>query len=366
MIGIDIVKVSRFQDLIDRRGLDFVQKMLNTSSNDVDSLAAIFAAKEALGKALKTGINRNILKNAKLIREPSGAPTIYYNKKLYELSISHDAGIAVAVVSGSGRYEMDEKIQSLIKSRDQYGNKSSFGRLAIVAGSKKMTGAAALSANAAMRTGVGYTYLYVPEELISIMQLKTTEVIVDDIKNFYEDIKLNAIAIGPGIGYDRDREIINIFNICNKNNIPILVDADGFYYLKKYNLKANIITPHEMEAARLLDEDISFIKANREQSAIKLSKKYDVITLLKGKDSIITDGKEVFINQTGNSGLASAGTGDVLSGIISSLLAQGYDAIDAARLGSYIHGRAAEIYSEEKSEHSLIASDIIDYIGYIF
>ena len=160
MSGIDIVKINRIIELIERRGLDFVQNMLNTREESPETLAGIFASKEALGKHLGSGINKNILENSIILKDEKGKPSIVLDNKNYDLSISHDGDYAIAIVTGDSEIMVDKDLLKLLPGRPSNANKATFGRLGIVAGQKGMIGCAKLSSRAAMRAGAGYVYLF--------------------------------------------------------------------------------------------------------------------------------------------------------------------------------------------------------------
>ena len=145
-----------------------------------------------------------------------------------------------------------------------------------------------------------------------------------------------------------------------------MIDADAINNIAGYSgdlsLKNAVITPHPKELSRLLKVNLEDILENREKYARIASQKYECITVLKGKNTIVTDGDEIFINTTGNSALAKAGSGDVLTGIISGLLSQHMTLFDSAKLGVYLHGLSGDIASEDLTQYSVLASDVIDYI----
>lgn len=366
MIGIDIVKISRIENIIQKRGLEFAQKMIGSSANNVETLAGHFALKEAFGKALGTGLTIDILNNAHVDYHKNGRPFLNYNGKRYFASISHDGEYAVANID-IRNFIADQKYLELLNKRPENSNKSTFGRLGIVAGYNNMPGSAILATKAAFRVGSGYVYLYSNEKLLPIFQNNCTEAIVGNLDEFCNR-KHDAILIGPGIGFNLENEVQEIFKIIEENQIPTIVDADGFYYLKKHGLKTKLIlTPHPKEASRLLDVDVDFVLANREGAAKAIAEKYNSICILKGNNSLIADPKHnIIVNRSGSNALATAGTGDVLAGMIGGFLAQGMDAKSAAIAGAYFHGIAADIFSHKYSKRSMMAGDLIDMLKYVF
>ena len=252
-----------------------------------------------------------------------------------------------------------------IPKRIKNSHKGDYGRVLIVAGSSGMLGAAILSSRGALRSGAGLVYLAVPNFLRNFINLATPEVIV---KNFYEinDFDFDVLAIGPGLSINKESKFL-VDKIVSKTKKPLVVDADALNILS-YNLdvliksKANIVlTPHPGEMARLTGLDVSSIQKNRVKTAAQFAKKWGVCLVLKGDKTVIADKNgDVFINSTGNPGMASAGMGDVLTGVIASFIGQGFSPFLAAQAGVAIHGLAGDIAKKEKGELGLIASDIVD------
>lgn len=370
MSGIDIVRINRIIELIERRGLDFVQNMLNTREESPETLAGIFASKEALGKHLGSGINKNILENSIILKDDKGKPSIIFGKKKYELSISHDGDYAIAIVTGKGGIMVDKDLIKLLPGRPSNANKATFGRLGIVAGQKGMIGCAKLSSRAAMRAGAGYVYLFSEEENKTSLEICLDEEIIMGREDLLFFCTIDALAVGPGIGYSSEEYMKKLFSYIAERNIRTVLDADGLYYLKKFgNIGMNqlIITPHPMEAARLLSKDVSYIMKNRLKSAEEISQKYSCDVIIKGEGSLVYNKNgDYYINESGNNGLATAGTGDVLTGIIGAFLANGCDTYRAGKLGVYFHGLSADIMAQKISKRAMIASDIIEGLKYVF
>lgn len=367
MIGVDIVKISRIEKIIKKRGLKFVQKMIGSEATRLETLAGHFAAKEAFSKAVGTGLTINFLKKSSINYNKSGRPFLEYNSKRYFVSISHDGEYAIATVDAK-KIIADNYHLNLLNKRNENSNKSTFGRLGVIAGYNNMPGSAILATKSAFRVGVGYVYLYSNENLINTLQTNCVEAIINNIDDFFKNKKYDAIALGPGIGFEIDDKIKKIFDFIEENKIPTIIDADGFYYLKKYGLKTKLIlTPHPKEASSLLDVDMNYVINNRKESALKIAEKYDAICLLKGNNSLIADQKHnIIVNRTGSNALATAGTGDVLTGIIGGFLAQGMDVKSAATAGAYFHGLAADIFSAKYSKRSMMSGDLIDILKYVF
>ena len=273
-------------------------------------------------------------------------------------------------------------IKDIMPQRSAYANKYSVGSVLCVAGSYSMAGAAILCAKAALRMGAGYVKCVVTPEIYPIVSSAVPEAVFKVLPagkdgavscEYAKEIvkaanKSSAVLIGCGSKLCKDTESI-VQSLIYEGKVPILIDADGINVLCRHIdiLKEGdfpiVITPHEGEMCRLTGKPVDFIRLNREAVAQDFSDKYDVVTVLKGKDTLVTyNGEECVQNPTGNSGMAVAGMGDVLSGVIVSLMAQGLNAFDAAKAGVYLHGLAADLAAEELTEYSLLPSDVIDYI----
>lgn len=291
-----------------------------------------------------------------------------------------DIGIPQKIIdkNHSGIYTIEDKIiKNIIKPRKKELHKGSCGKLIIIAGSKGMAGAAVLTAKSALRCGAGLIKIAVPDSITDILQISVPEAIcislecLDKTQWHSERInaimsnvsQCNAIAIGPGLG--NNNEIKGLIQDMIKTRKPMVIDADGLNaicddpegVLEKGS--PIIITPHPGEMSRLTGLDIKYINENRIEVTRNFSKKWGIIVVLKGARTTIglPDGT-VFVNTSGNPGMASGGSGDALTGIISSFCAQGIRAQDAAIAGVYIHGRAGDLMAEQYGEHGLCASDL--------
>lgn len=272
----------------------------------------------------------------------------------------------------------------LVPDRDNNAYKGSFGSLAVVAGSRGMTGAAYLTSMASLRSGCGLATLAIPDSLNDIMEVKLTEVMtlpLDDngSGHFAENSaagidKLlkssSAAAIGPGLsrGYDVFCFVRNILSICK---LPIVIDADALYHiaedisiLKNYQGTA-VVTPHLGEMSRLTKKSISDIARNPVESADAFAKETGAVCLLKGGCTVVAspDGR-IYLNAAGNAGMATGGSGDVLTGIIGGLLSQGMDSFDATCLGAFIHGTAGDLAADDKGRIGMTAGDILESLPY--
>lgn len=265
-------------------------------------------------------------------------------------------------------------LKRLIEKRKIDSSKFDFGRLSIFAGSKNMAGAGVLVANSAINSGCGLVHLTgfgVRDSLLPEVMLEDCEL---NSKGFISDInedrlnklfaKSDAIAIGPGLG--KDMETMNLVKsllIKNESN-KFVIDADALSVLDSNSrLNKNIvITPHTGEMAQITGLTRDYIENNRVDIAKEWANKLDCIVLLKGKTSVISDGEICYFNIIGNSGMATAGSGDVLTGIIASFLAQGYSTLNATLIGSLIHSIAGDNLSKKINLHSITASKLIDEI----
>ena len=254
-----------------------------------------------------------------------------------------------------------------LPNRDQFSNKGTFGKVLNIAGSKYMPGAAYLSSVSALKIGGGYCFLCSEESVLQTVANQTQNIVFVPLKDMVKHIKTsNVLEIGCGLSTSMQAK--NIFKKAIKNsNIPTIIDADGINILseiKSIKLPNDmILTPHPKEASRLLKKPLEYIIANLEESAKEISKKYNCITVLKSHHTIVCSKElEIYKNRTGNSSLAKAGSGDVLTGIISGLISQKMDLFEAAKLGVYLHGMSGELASKNLSEDSGMAEDIINYL----
>lgn len=368
-IGVDILEISRIRKLME------IEKFLNRFFSDAEisyiessakadeTCAGIFAAKEAIIKALNGNLAGLQYKDISIERK-NDVPFAYVNGINFFVSISHDGDYAISVASTE---EYSSKISiadefKVFKKRDDFTHKGDYGKLAIFAGSLSMTGAPYFASLAAMRTGCGLSYLYIDKDIQDILSVKLSETIIRSNDEY--DLKdMDAVIFGPAWSFNENRD--KIYKDIIASNKKLVIDADGLHYLKKYGDKLGyraIITPHFAELARLLDVEIEKIIEEPKKYARLASDKFEVVVVLKGHNTIVMNKDNEYINHTGNPGMATAGSGDVLAGIIASLLVQGFKAFDAAKYGVYLHGLAGDLAKEKYTEYSLIASDIIECI----
>lgn len=254
--------------------------------------------------------------------------------------------------------------------RAENSHKGTFGRVLNVSGSDYMPGAALLSSLAALTIGCGYVFLCTSERVIDAVAAQTQNIVFSPLSELQNQLS-HADVLLIGCGLSTSESAFSIFEsaISNAGDIPVLIDADGLNILAKLDKvklpSRTILTPHPKEAARLLDVDLEEILNDTENSAKEISKKYNCVTVLKTHNTIVCSKDfEIYINHTGNSALAKAGSGDVLSGMIAGLMAQKCEPFYAARLGVYLHGLCGDIAKNDLTEYGVLALDQIRYISY--
>ncbi len=269
-----------------------------------------------------------------------------------------------------------ELVQSILKPRDKDSHKGTYGHALIIAGSEGVMGSAVLASKACLRSGAGLVTVHVPICGVEILQTSIPEAMISgDAKKscFTDDVnieKYTVVAVGPGIGTNSLTQNA-IHTLLKKAKSPIVIDADGLNCLSLnkewFSLipKDSILTPHPKEFERLVGTWV-----NDDQKIEKLksfSNQLEVIVVLKGSNTLISvPGGKLYQNSTGNPGMAKGGSGDVLTGMITAFLAQGYSSEESAVLGVYIHGLAGDLAVKEFSENSLLATDLIEFIPKAF
>ena len=252
--------------------------------------------------------------------------------------------------------------------RPENSHKGTFGEVLNISGSDYMPGAAYMSSVAALKTGCGYVFLCSTEKVISSVSAKTSNVVFVPLQELQKQLNnTDVILIGCGLTTKNYAKKLFMNVISNAGEHPVLIDADGLNILsgiKKIKMPSNtILTPHPKEAARLLKISVDEVLSNPQNIAESISKKYNCTTVLKLHNTVVCSKDcEIYINNTGNSGLAKAGSGDVLAGIIAGLLAQGCNTFYAAKLGVYLHGLCADILKESLTEYSIMPEDLINCI----
>lgn len=273
----------------------------------------------------------------------------------------------------------------VLPARAADANKGNFGRVLVVAGSRGMSGAAVLCGSAALRGGAGLVRLAVPEGVLSLVAAgnpcyMTVPLPQDGAGRFGaaaadELLKLarenTAVAVGPGLG--RSPDLVGlVLALVERTRTPLVVDADGLNALvgQTQRLRGRdsplVLTPHPGEFGRLLGRDAAAVQADRQRLAVRFAAEHGLVLVLKGHGTVVTDGRRVYVNSTGNPGMATGGTGDVLTGVVAALLAQGMEAFAAAQLAVYVHGKAGDLARDDVGEVSLIASDLLGQLPQAF
>lgn len=266
-----------------------------------------------------------------------------------------------------------ENVQHLLKKRKNNTHKYHYGNVLTIGGSSGMTGAALMCAFATLRVGTGVTSIAINEKYFNEMTNIYPEIMIKSYKNINDLIdilhKKDAIAFGPGLG--RKDYNFNILEHLLETDIPLIIDADGIYYLKYFlkNIPIKnkiIITPHIGEMAMLLDKTTGEIEEDPIFFVNKLTMEYGLTVVLKGTCTIIGKGDKMFFSTFGNPGMATAGSGDVLTGIITGMVGQGLNNLDACLLGVYLHGNAGDIAAKNFGELPMMATDIIKELPRVF
>lgn len=408
--GIDIIEIERIKSTFNKyknfAGRIFTEDEIRRFAENgcrFEILAGMFAAKEAFSKYLGTGIGKTAFRDIEVCHNADGSPYIRLRgvKSDASVSISHCRKYAVAFVTGNGQSVSpgnasaadnlhisgaaqapscdgySRAMSRLIPMRLSSANKGSCGRVSIIAGSKGMTGAAALSALGALRSGAGLVTALTPSSEQPILAVKLTEAMTVPLPHengiisataadtVLENIKnADAAVFGPGLG--KGRGILPLLErIITEFTKTLIIDADGINALSSnidiLNRKkcSVILTPHPGEMSRLSGLSISEIQSARIKTAEDFADRFDVTVALKGEGTVVAArGGKTAVNPSGNCGMATGGTGDVLSGVVAALAAQGCTPYDSAVLGVYLHGLAGDIAAAEKGVHGLIASDL--------
>ena len=264
-------------------------------------------------------------------------------------------------------------LRQLLPRRERETHKGDYGKILLLCGSRGFTGAAALAAMGALRTGAGLMYLAVPESIYAIEAVKLTEPVVMPLPD--EDgmlcagsipqiaqllPKMDAVLFGSGSGIGPGTEAVLKFLLENCK-CPLILDAEGITLAARHKhilrdrLHPTILTPHDGEFARLTPPELP-----RAEQTMALARDLGVVLLRKGYRTLVTDGEICWENQTGNPGMATGGSGDVLSGVILSLLGQGLAPLDAAAAGAWLHGAAGDRAAEELGEYGMLPSDLVE------
>ena len=266
----------------------------------------------------------------------------------------------------------ESDISRLFPKRERDSHKSDYGKILLLCGSRGYTGAAALATMGALRTGAGLVYLAVPESIYAIEAVKLTEAVVLPLvdedgmlsKNAIPEIrallpKMDAVVFGCGSGLGTGPEAVLEMLLAEYSG-PLVLDADGITLVSRHidvlrgRTAPTILTPHDGEFLRLKP-----VEGARVEQTMAMARELGVIVLRKGHRTLITDGEKSYVNQTGNPGMAVGGSGDVLAGIIASLLGQGLQPLEAAACGAYLHGAAGDLCARELGEYGMLPTDLL-------
>lgn len=271
------------------------------------------------------------------------------------------------------KYLDQATVTSLLPQRDPWGHKGDFGKLLLLCGSVGYTGAAALAAKAAVRSGAGLVFLGVPQAIYAIEAVKLDEPVVFPLPDHQGKLsaaalpeilsrleQADACLIGPGLGISEDVTQV-VTAVLREAVCPVILDADGITAIKAHKdilrerVNPTIITPHDGEFLRLG----GVLEGDRGDCAVKLAAELGVILLLKGHRTVITDGHTVYENTTGNPGMATGGSGDVLSGLLAALLGQGIAPLEAAACAAWLHGAAGDLCAQTIGQYGMTPSDMV-------
>ena len=266
-----------------------------------------------------------------------------------------------------------EDVLRILPDRDPQAHKGCFGKLLLLCGSRGFTGATALAAMGALRSGAGLVYLAVPDCIYAIEAVKLTEPVVlplpDDGSKLSEDAipqilelltKMDAVLLGCGLGQSEGTLAV-VKTVLESFHGPVVLDADGINVLSAHRdilrgrTNPTILTPHTVEFRRIGGE----LNKDRTAAAADLAIDLNCVVLLKGHETVITDGTRCYLNPTGNPGMAVGGSGDVLAGIIVSLLGQGIAPVEAAACGAWLHGAAGDICAAEIGQYGMLPTDML-------
>jgi NAD(P)H-hydrate epimerase len=269
--------------------------------------------------------------------------------------------------------------------RSHSGHKGTYGKVLVVAGSRGMSGAAGLCGHAALRSGSGLVQVACPAEVQPVIAAAypayTTIAIRQHADGTFGDgavaelIELargaDVLAIGPGLGREVDTVAFVRGLLAGVTTQPVVLDADGLFALSPFAEEFRrsapfVLTPHPGEFARLSGHPAPQTEDERREQAVAFARKFGGVLLLKGSGTLVTDGEKLYRNTTGNPGMATGGSGDVLTGVIAALVGQGLNAFDAAVLGAWSHGRAGDFGAAALGMMALTATDLIEYLPAVF
>ncbi len=306
-------------------------------------------------------------------------PSNEYCSKIYTVNIGipeelypSDCPQTITKAQVSGNFE----------KRNANSNKGSFGHQLNICGSYQMPGASVICARSALKTGVGLLKCAFPKSIYGVMTSHMTQplfkplcenedktISIGAINDIFDELKwADSVVIGCGLGNNDDIQVITD-QVIKTGEAPVVLDADGinavtpFIDIIKDKKAPLVMTPHPGEMARLIGESVQYVQEHRAEVAKAFAKENDVILVLKGANTIVTDGKELFFNMNGNPGMAMGGTGDMLAGMIGSFIAQGIPPLEAAKSAVFIHGYCGDITARELSQRGMTVDDMLSLLG---
>jgi holo-[acyl-carrier-protein] synthase len=402
-VGVDVAAIPRIAEAQKRFGDRFLRKFLTAREIDycggsAERWAGRWAAKEAIGKAMPTGVPRPSMRDVEILPSEDGrphvrvAPATTLTGRDIDVSIAHDGHFAVAVavipdltraffppaLAGEGQGGgLPDGFKLPARPRD--GHKGTFGTVVVLAGSQGYTGAAYLTSMGAARSGAGIVRLMVAQSIYPILAEKCTEVVVGPVPEISPGIvghsALTAVQrgftgaasgiVGPGIGRDTSTRRL-IEDLLHKVTVPLVLDADALNLLSEHRsilpkLSPNIVlTPHPAEFGRLANMETSAVQKDRRGIASRFAKTWNKVVVLKGAGTVIAapDGR-ITLNPIATPALASGGTGDVLAGLIGGLMAQKLPPFEAAVTGVHIHSIAGTDLEASLGQAGVLASDLL-------
>jgi holo-[acyl-carrier-protein] synthase len=398
-VGVDVAAIPRIVEAQKRFGDRFLQKFLTAREIDycggsAERWAGRWAAKEAIGKAMPTGVPRPRMRDVEILPSEDGRPHVRVARATtlagrdIDVSIAHDGHFAVAVAvipdlqipRRVGASKLPDGFRLPDRPRD--GHKGTFGTVVVLAGSQGFTGAAYLTSMGAARSGAGIVRLMVAQSIYPILAEKCTEVIVGPVPEISPGVvghaALSAVQrgfsgaasgiVGPGIGRDTSTRRL-IENLIPRVTVPLVLDADALNLLSEHRsilpkLSPDIVlTPHPAEFGRLANLETSAVQKDRRGIASRFAKTWNKVVVLKGAGTVIAapDGR-ITLNPISTPALASGGTGDVLAGLIAGLMAQKLPPFEAAVTGVHIHSVAGTDLEASMGQAGVLASDLLPQI----
>ena len=396
-VGVDVAAIPRIAEAQKRFGDRFLQKFLTAREIDycggsAERWAGRWAAKEAIGKAMPTGVPRPRMRDVEILPSEDGrphvrvAPATTLTGRDIDVSIAHDGHFAVAVAvipeAEAIRPDGERPDGFRLPERPRDGHKGTFGTVVVLAGSQGYTGAAYLTSMGAARSGAGIVRLMVAQSIYPILAEKCTEVVVGPVPEISPGVvghaALSAVLrgftgaaagiVGPGIGRDTSTRRL-IEDLLPKVTVPLVLDADALNLLSEHRsilpkLSPEIVlTPHPAEFGRLANLETSAVQKDRRGIASRFAKTWNKVVVLKGAGTVIAapDGR-ITLNPIATPALASGGTGDVLAGLIGGLMAQKLPPFEAAVTGVHIHSIAGTDLEASIGQAGVLASDLLPQI----